>query len=70
MQFWLLISILFTSNAYPMFKSNECINSNFVGTAERKGALFGVMDYKFKIQKDRCVIKLEYQDVLKSTWTG
>ena len=69
MRFLLLISFFISTNTYSMFKSLECINGDFKSSVTRKGAFFGMMDYKFEIEKSRCVIKVNYKDVLKSDWT-
>lgn len=69
MRFWQLISLFVISlNAYPMFKSSDCINSDFTAVAQRKGAFFGTLDYKFLITKKRCVISVEHKDILESHW--
>ncbi|MCB9094403.1 MAG: hypothetical protein H6621_04970 [Halobacteriovoraceae bacterium] len=52
-----------------MFGSDECINSNFEAEVENDGAIFGLIEYKFKIKKDRCLIHLDYQKLFPSQWT-
>jgi len=47
---------------------NECVRANFDISIEREGAFWGMLPYKLKVSKDRCVIKLVRDNVLKSNW--
>ncbi len=69
MRYLLLINLILISPAYSLFRSSDCINNDFEANVNRKGAVFGMLNYRFNISKDRCVIKLAYKDVLKSDWT-
>jgi hypothetical protein len=50
------------------FNSIECLKSTFDADIPHKGELFGLIEHKFRIKKERCLISIYRQKLLPDTW--
>ncbi len=62
---FLLIFLPFDSFS---FESKQCLDLKFEVDIEKEGLFFGMIPYRFKIIKDRCEVKIQYQEYTPVSW--
>ncbi len=71
MQFHKSSFVLFLISSYvyaTAFTSQDCLRSNYQTEIIHKGELFGLLKHEFRINKERCLIKVEKKRVLGKSW--
>ncbi len=52
-----------------MFTPSECVSNSFQGSFSIEKGPFGVLPLKMSLKKNRCIIDIEYDYLIKTHWT-
>lgn len=67
-----LITLFFfistASFAEVRFTSKQCLEASFNSDIQAEGQFFGLLKNDFKINKDKCIITVNYKRVLETEW--
>lgn len=63
-----LYFFLYSIDGFTMFTPSECVSQSFQGSFSREKGPFGLMPLKMNLKKNRCLIEVEYDSVIKTNW--
>lgn len=66
---FLFMTQVFCQDLSERFSSEACLKGSFNTSIEHDAYLFGLVKAKFDLKKDKCIIHVQYKELLEKSWT-